>query len=165
MGCHKNDLISAQNNQLSHFEKKISKQKQEGPIKGIKFKTHFMENLEITEKSIHSGWITKVEYIPDLDSLMTCSLDKTITQFDLERQVVKSTYNYHKKGVLSFVWCPDFKFVASCGEERHITLWNPYNKKGAKTLLQGHNSAIVDITLNRDKFQLISLGTDKVVKV
>jgi len=55
--------------------------------------------------------------------------------------------------------------MASCGEERHITLWNPYTKSSAITYLYGHNSAVQDVVLNEDKFQLISLGTDKVIKV
>ena len=33
------------------------------------------------------------------------------------------------------------------------------------TFLSGHNSAVIDVTLNKDKHQLISLGTDKVVKI
>ena len=54
--------------------------------------------------------------------MLTCSLDKTIKQLDLEREMVKSTFSHHKKGVLSFVYCPDLKLVASCGEERHVSL-------------------------------------------
>lgn len=33
------------------------------------------------------------------------------------------------------------------------------------TMLQGHNSSIQDMTLNNEQKHLVSLGTDKMVKV
>jgi WD40 repeat protein len=133
--------------------------------KKLSVQTHIMENVEVLENKLHNGWISRVEYIPELNSVMTCSLDSVLTRFDPEANSVIETYTHHNKGVLSFAWCKDFKFMASCGEERHVTLWNPYTKSSAITYLYGHNSAVQDVVLNDDKFQLISLGTDKVVKV
>lgn len=128
-------------------------------------KGHYMKGVDILETYLHSAWITKAQYVHDIEGVLTSSLDKKIKQFDLERNKVKSTFSHHKKGVLSFVYCPELKLVASCGEERYISLWDPYSKTVAMTFLNGHNSAVIDLALNQDKNQLISLGTDKVVKI
>lgn len=56
----------------------------------------------------------------DLDCLITCSMDNTIKSFDLEKAELKESWDYHRKGVLCFAWCPDFKLMASAGEERDM---------------------------------------------
>ena len=171
MNCHKKELLKIQNRQLAKYENKILKK--DFSLRGVKLQTHKQHNLdicevyndEVTKGKLHSSWLTKAEYIPDTDTLFTCSTDKTVKQIDIERQTARYTFNHHKKGVYSFVWCSDFKFLASCGEERHITLWNPFSRQSSVSYLIGHSSAVLDIALNRERFQLISLGADKVVKV
>lgn len=56
------------------------------------------------------------------------------------------------------------RLVASCGEERHIILWEPYTLQYL-TYLNGHNTSVSDLDINEDRNHLISLGTDKVVKI
>ena len=70
--------------------------------------------------------------------------------FDIERKKIKNTFGHHKKGVLGFVYCPELKLVASCGEERKISLWDPYSKTVAMIFLNVHNSAVIDLALNQD---------------
>ena len=54
--------------------------------------------------------------------------------------------------------------MASCGEERHIILWEPYTLQNL-AYLNGHNTSVSDLDINEDRNHLISLGTDKVVKI
>jgi len=54
--------------------------------------------------------------------------------------------------------------MASCGEERHIILWEPFTL-GRLTDLNGHNTSVTDLAINEERFHLISLGADKVVKI
>lgn len=164
LDCHRNELLSLQSQQISKISSRGNR-RLDTSFRGLKQTTHIMHNIEICDLQAHSEYISKVKYINDLDSIFSCSMDKTIKQFDVERMEVKKTFEHHTKGVLSFVWCPEFKFIASCGEERHITLWNPYSRKATVNYLAGHNSAITDLALNNNRFQLISLGTDKVVKI
>lgn len=70
----------------------------------------------------------------------------------------------HQKGVNAFVYSPQHKVIASCGEERQIILWNPFTLM-AQTYLPGHTTAVQDLALNEERNHLISLGTDKVVKI
>lgn len=43
-------------------------------------------------------------------------------------------------------------------------MWDPFTL-GALSHLYGHNTSVQDLTLNEDRYHLISLGTDKVVKI
>jgi len=76
----------------------------------------------------------------------------------------KKTFSLHAKGVNSFVYSSKNWFVASCGEERHIFMWDPFTF-WAITKLYGHNTSVQDLTLNDERHHLISLSTDKCVKV
>lgn len=70
----------------------------------------------------------------------------------------------HQKGINCFVYSTKHRFVASCGEERHIILWEPYTQCYL-TYLNGHNTSVSHLDVNEDRNHLISLGTDKVVKI
>jgi len=164
MDCHKQEIERIQSDQLNVYETKrkkfVTKELRELPVM-----THMKMNVDITERLIHSGWINKLQYISDLDGILTCSSDSTIKLIDLERVEERKVHKYHHKSVLAFAWCRDFKFIASCGEERNVVVWNPFSKNAAVNFLHGHNAAIVDIALNEEKSQLISLGVDKVIKI
>lgn len=76
----------------------------------------------------------------------------------------RKTFNLHQKGINSFVYSVKHKQVASCGEERHIILWEPYTLQPLN-YLNGHNTSVSALDVNDDRNHLISLGTDKVVKI
>ena len=122
--------------------------------------------LTIIEKQIHKGWITKIKFYPDLNYIISASLDGFIHIHDIEDLSYKEnkTFNLHQKGVNSFVYSSKHRFVASCGEERHIIMWDPFTL-GALSYLYGHNTSVQDLTINEDRHHLISLGTDKVLKI
>ena len=122
--------------------------------------------ISIIEKQIHKGWITKLRFYSDLNYIVSASLDGFIHIHDIEDLSYKEnkTFNLHQKGVNSFVYSSKHRFIASCGEERHIIMWDPFTL-GALSYLYGHNTSVQDLTLNEDRYHLISLGTDKVVKI
>jgi len=124
------------------------------------------KGIQIIEKQIHKGWITKIKFYPDLNYIVSSSLDGFIHIHDIEDLGYKDnkTFNLHQKGVNSFVYSSKHRFIASCGEERHIIMWDPFTL-GALSHLYGHNTSVQDLTLNEDRNHLISLGTDKVVKI
>jgi WD40 repeat protein len=66
--------------------------------------------------------------------------------------------------VNAFVYSSKHRFIASCGEERHIIMWDPFTLK-ALQYLKGHNTSVQDLAINEERSHLLSLGTDKVVKV
>ena len=124
------------------------------------------EGVKHIEKLCHKGWITKIKYYNDLQYIVSSSLDGMIHIHDIENLVYKEgrTFNIHQKGVNSFIYSPMHRFIASCGEERHILMWDPFTL-GVLAYLYGHNTSVQDLALNEERFHLISLGTDKVVKI
>ena len=124
------------------------------------------EGFEAVKLHTHWGWVTKIKYYEDLNMLLSSSLDGFIHMHELEtlnyRQ--KRTFNLHQKGINSFVYSVKHKQVASCGEERHIILWEPYTLQQL-AYLNGHNTSVSHLDINEERNHLISLGTDKVVKI
>ena len=114
----------------------------------------------------HWGWITQIKFYEDLNYLITSSLDSFIHMHELDtlNYRTKKTFNLHLKGINSFVYSPKHKQVASCGMERHIILWEPYTVQQL-AYLNGHNTSISHLDINEERNHLISLGTDKVVKI
>lgn len=114
---------------------------------------------------IHKGWITKIKYYADLNYVVSSSLDGFIHIHDIETMSYKAkTFNLHQKGINSFVYSTTHRFIASCGEERYIIMWDPFTR-GALAYLYGHNTSVQDLAINEEKNHLISLGTDKIVKI
>jgi WD40 repeat protein len=94
-------------------------------------------------KLIHKGWITKIKFYPDLNYIISSSLDGFIHIHDIEKIEYKDgkTFNLHQKGVNSFIYSSKHRFVASCGEERHILMWDPFTL-GVLSYLYGHNTSV-----------------------
>ena len=124
-----------------------------------------IEGVHTKLKRAHKGWITKIKFYPDLNYVFSSSLDGLIHIHDIERLAYKNkTFNLHQKGINSFVYSNKHRFIASCGEERYIIMWDPFTL-GILTHLNGHNTSVQDLTINEERNHLISLGTDKMVKI
>ena len=124
------------------------------------------EGVKCIEKLLHRGWITKIKYYADLNYVISSSLDGFIHIHDIENLDFKEgkTFSLHQKGVNSFIYSSIHRFVASCGEERHIIMWDPFTRH-ALSYLNGHTTSVQDLALNEERYHLISLGTDKVVRI
>jgi len=115
---------------------------------------------------LHSDWVTKIHMISESTSLnmISSAMDSTIKLVDMERKKVKWTITGHTRGVNTFDICHSFNFIASCGVERDILLWNPFTGRALGSL-QGHTAPVQKVVVNEDDNQLISLSVDKVIKV
>ena len=143
------------------------------------------------EKGRHTDWVTKVEYFPDLNFMISSSLDGTVKIGELEGLVTKKAnrvtdglasakkvnttrvlgesphgHNTARRGVYTFDWSSTAKQLASAGLERTIQLWNPYTRNPKPlAVLQGHTSSVLHVAINDEGFQLFSCSVDKVIKV
>ena len=115
---------------------------------------------------IHADWVTKLYMLAESTSLsfISSSMDSSLKFVDMEKRKVKWTVHGHSRGVSDFDVCKSFNFVASCGVERKIMLWNPFTGRSLGSL-QGHNASVQRVIVNEDDNQLISLSTDKVLKI
>ena len=148
-------------------EKEEKKEKEVTKVKHnpVDYKAHSY-GIKVESSHAHKGWITMIKYIPDVMTILSSSLDGFIHYHSLDDLTYKEhrTFNLHQKGVNAFVYSPKHRFMASCGEERHIILWEPFTL-GRLTDLIGHNTSVTNLDINEDRYHLISLGTDKVVRV
>ena len=148
-------------------EKEEKKEKEVSKVRHnpVDYKAHSY-GIKVESSHAHKGWITMIKYIPDVMTILSSSLDGFIHYHSLDDLTYKEhrTFNLHQKGVNAFVYSPKHRFMASCGEERHIILWEPFTL-GRLTDLIGHNTSVTNLDINEDRFHLISLGTDKVVRV
>ncbi|CEP03071.1 unnamed protein product (mitochondrion) [Plasmodiophora brassicae] len=116
---------------------------------------------------VHTDWVTDIKWIPELDALVTSSLDRTVKFLDVERHgqdPVRKKFTGHRKGVYSFDFCAGYKFMVSCGSSRRITAWDPFRCREINSL-SGHMAAVQQVVVNEDKNQIISLAVDKTIKV
>jgi WD40 repeat protein len=72
--------------------------------------------------------------------------------------------NLHSKGVYSFDWCHAHSMMISGGVERDIMLW--HGSTGHKIgSLVGHASSISNVCVDNNLHEVISLSTDKTIKI
>ena len=95
------------------------------------------------EKVIHRSWVTKIKYYDDLKYVISSSVDSLIHIHEIDDLSYKDekTFNIHQKPVNSFIYSQKSRFIASCGEERHILMWDPFTL-GVLTYLYGHNTSV-----------------------
>ncbi|CEM26365.1 unnamed protein product [Vitrella brassicaformis CCMP3155] len=119
----------------------------------------------ICKTRYHDNWVTKVGFVPDLQSMVTSGLDGIINIGDIQTNKRKrDPIRLHRRGVYCWQWCSTFQLFASGGQDREILIWNPYTVKPLN-FLHGHSAPIKHLLLNEPCFQLISASSDKVVKV
>jgi WD40 repeat protein len=119
-------------------------------------------------RKAHGDWALKVKYIPELRAIVSCSPDLN------ESLVVAELDNNHKwqfhvspvhKGVSCFSYCKSPAIIATGGLDRQVRLWNPHKLNHPRAILKGHVAPIIDLSSNANHGQIISLSSDKVVKV
>ena len=124
----------------------------------------------------HNAWVTKAKFVDALHSVASSGYDNVFTLFDLESSKVKWSLDAskvlssgersyaHTKGIRTWDWTRQFNVFATGGVERVISLWSPFVSKPVG-VLQGHASSIQQIICNERHNQIISLGSDKTVRV
>ncbi|KAL3142584.1 hypothetical protein ABBQ38_002902 [Trebouxia sp. C0009 RCD-2024] len=119
---------------------------------------------QVWRQLLHTDWVCQLQYISELNSILSCSLDKRLCLADVEARVTVKYLEGHTQGVRAVDWSKAYSFIASGGLDRNVMLWNPFQLQSMATL-QGHAAAITHITINERSNQIISLSSDKVIKV
>jgi WD40 repeat protein len=116
----------------------------------------------------HADWALKVKYIPDLKAIISCSPDPVdslvFAQLDTSHKWEFQSLSI-TKGVNTFAFCKFPIAIVTGGTDRKIRVWNPHRFQNPMFTLKGHNSPIIDLTINNRHGHIISLSGDKVVKV
>lgn len=112
----------------------------------------------------HTDWVSKVKYIPEMNVVVSASLDRTIAVCDMDTGQEMRRLMGHTKGIFCLDWSQNQKFLATGGMDRTVMIWNPYSNK-SMAAMPGHNATICSILVNEAENQVVSLSVDKTVKV
>jgi hypothetical protein len=109
----------------------------------------FVKNPLVGEPiSIHTDSVTDILEIRNPPSIITCSLDKTIKMYNLDRRtLIRSFTQHHKNGIKQLTYIPGFNRLISRGYEVYVNIWNPENLYGEPFIasLRGHTKPVVSM--------------------
>eukprot|EP01062_Namystynia_karyoxenos_P078691 TRINITY_DN8152_c0_g1_i1.p1 TRINITY_DN8152_c0_g1~~TRINITY_DN8152_c0_g1_i1.p1 ORF type:complete len:1682 (+),score=269.38 TRINITY_DN8152_c0_g1_i1:85-5046(+) len=108
--------------------------------------------------------ISRLKLSKHLQCVISGSWDGLVRLTKLEDGKLFQELHGHQKSVFSLDWSESLKIVATCGTERHVHIWNPFIKKPVFRL-QGFSSPLINVTINDPDSQIITLGSDKCIKV
>ena len=90
---------------------------------------------------LHTDWVCQLQYISELNSILSCSLDKRLCLADVEARVTVKYLEGHTQGVRAVDWSKAYSFIASGGLDRNVMLWNPFQLQSMATLQVGRRNA------------------------
>ena len=131
-----------------------------GTLAEFRFEKRFQRHL------IHTDWVTKVDYVPELQAVLSSSLDKSLVMFDCVTNTVKRRFcssDGHVSGILTFVWLPSLRIILTSGVDRFFVYWNPYTAKVVHRMV-GHNAPVRMFALYNRLHMLIAVSDDKILK-
>ena len=70
--------------------------------------------------------VTDLISIPNMEFLISASLDARVVIWDTIQSTPKRIYTEHQKGVNSLSFNEEYKLLFSAGFEHEISIWNPY---------------------------------------
>ena len=125
--------------------------------------------MPLFRRKIHSGWCVKVRYYHEITSVISCSSDEhdsvSVISYDYTFKRWSHNSVSVSKGVTSFAYCNFPSFLATGGADRIIRLWNTRKFNRPTASLKGHSAPILQVIINDSCGQVISLSSDKVIKV
>jgi WD40 repeat protein len=120
----------------------------------------------LSSVSIHhrSESVCRIQYINNV-GLLTCSLDGSLTLSDLNNncQLLRQLTG-HRRGVYCFASGVEQRMIVSAGFDGRILIHDPFLSQPTSILPIVHNN-ILDIFLNESKNQLITVCSDKKVRL
>eukprot|EP00760_Papus_ankaliazontas_P013405 PhM_4_TR15709/c0_g1_i1/m.85094 len=122
----------------------------------------------------HSEHITKMlasTANPQMQGLFTSSLDRTMHVLDVEKgmsslkiTIDDSVTDPGGRGIRSFDYAPEKNVLGTIGFNRNVLVWDPLARRRVATLAD-HKRALVDLAFCEARNQLITMSTDKVIKI
>jgi G protein beta subunit-like protein len=95
----------------------------------------------------HNAYVLKCLYSPDMQSLATCSSDKTVRIWSTEDYSLVKTLQGHNRWVWDCVFSSTSEYLVTASSDNMARLWDI---KEEKSIIQyaGHHKAVVCVALN-----------------
>ena len=134
-----------------------------GSLKEIKV-WNYEEGVCVHTIRVHKCWVRDILHLitPNNETLVSCSQDKTIKVWDLNRNSLVKTLTGHSGQVYCLLLLKT-GLVASGSQDRTIRVWNVDSGVCVFTL-QGHSDGVWALELT-EKYELISCSSDKTIKM
>lgn len=124
----------------------------------------------LNRSSLHADWITKLFFLPELEQVISSSMDGTIKFINLDKMTVYREFRGHNAtgasvhvGVKNFVWAPMQKYVCSVGTDRVILMWDPYTMD-VMCKLSGLASPVLELAVDERHQQIIASTQKKCIR-
>ncbi|KAJ3372787.1 hypothetical protein HDU91_001902 [Kappamyces sp. JEL0680] len=122
----------------------------------------------VWKRRAHQDWVSMVKYIPELRLLVSVSPDSK-DSFVVARFGNNHQWEFHSFSIQKGVNCFTFGIfpptIATGGTDKKIRFWNPHRLSHPTATLKGHAAPVVDMTMNQVLGHVISLCSDKQVKI
>ena len=113
----------------------------------------------------HSEGVKYVKFSPDASLLLSCSTDGKVYVWNARVGQLNYCLLTHLGAVRSCNFSPrDGRFIASCGDDRCIKLWDVKNYSNVTTL-KGHSQVVWDINFSPGGTFIVSSSSDKTARV
>jgi WD40 repeat protein/serine/threonine protein kinase len=105
---------------------------------------------------------SSLAYSPDGRWLTALAADeKSVLLLDARTHEITARFSGHENTVLKFTFSPDSRYLASCGRDRSIRLWQIGS--GACQVLYGHTDEVYAVAFHPDGTRLATAGRDGAV--
>jgi WD40 repeat protein len=112
----------------------------------------------------HRGWVRKIAFSPDGQTLISSSEDGTIKLWNLPSGEYQSTLCESTDSVYGVTFSPDGRLLANGGNDCTIRIWDAVNGDCLQ-VLQGHTGGILSVDFSRDGKCLASSGFDNTIRI
>jgi WD40 repeat protein/TolB-like protein len=112
----------------------------------------------------HKSEVLSVAFSLDGRILASCSKDKTIRLWDVDKKKELKSLTGHKMGVNCIAFSPNGLLLASGGNDKKVIVWN-LEKGTEEKVFTGHKRKVLAVAFSADGSLLASAGEDKIVKL
>ncbi|KAK3570238.1 hypothetical protein QTP86_017141, partial [Hemibagrus guttatus] len=123
----------------------------------------------VTHSAHEAHWVRSVRFLGTLEAFVSCSgsaqSSMVLAWRETESRPLRITAFHTEKGIMDLDYHPGLNLIATAGLNNQVCLWNPYLVSKPVGVLQGHVTSVVAVQFMLGKKQLISLSTDKVLRV
>ena len=119
---------------------------------------------EVTCLIGHTDMVLGLESLPSIESVVSCSLDTTISVWDILTGARRQLLQGHKMGVTSVAYHDQRRLLFSAGFDHEALVWSPFTPT-VLFKLKGHGSPLVGVEVVPDSNQVVTADTDGLYKI
>lgn len=114
--------------------------------------------------SAHEDLVTDLIVLQKLDTLVSCSLDRTVVNWDTSTNRAIARYEGHRTGVFNLSYSPAYRLLFSVGFDHDACVWSPF-VSGMVFRLKGHLHTLVGCAAAEDKPEVVTADASGVFKL